>query len=98
MKDLDKYTPTDPLDSSIRQALKSWAASRRLPAKGKARLLLVAASPNSFQARSSEGIDDKHLKRVKLLEGILERRARESTVNPWLWGQHPSIISFWQIV
>ncbi len=98
MKDLNRYTTTDPLDSSIRQALKSWAASRRLPAKGKARLLLVAASPNFFQTQSPRALDNKQLKRVRLLEGILERRARESTVNPWLWGQHPSIISFWQIV
>ena len=98
MKDLDKFTLTDPLDTSIRQALKNWAASRRLPANGKARLLLVAASPNFYQSRSFQEIDEKQLRRVKLLEGILERRARESTVNPWLWGQHPSVISFWQIV
>ena len=98
MKDLDTYTPTDPLDTSIRQTLKNWAASRRLPAKGKARLLLVASSPNFFQTRVPQEVDEKQLKHVKLLEAILERRSREAAVNPWLWGQHPSIISFWQII
>jgi len=98
MNDLDTYTQSDPLDTSIRQALKSWAASRRLPAKGKARLLLVAASPNFYQTRSFQKTDEKQLKRVKLVEAILERRSREAAVNPWLWGQHPSVISFWQII
>jgi glutathione S-transferase len=98
MKDLDTYTPTDPLDTSIRQALKNWAASRRLPAKGKARLLLVASSPNFYQTRASQEVDEKQLKRVKLLEAILERRSREAAISPWLWGQHPSVMSIWQLI
>lgn len=98
MKDLDTYTPSDPLDTSIRQALKNWAANRRLPAKGKARLLLVASSPNFYQSKSFREIDEKQLKHVKLLESVLARRSREAAGNPWLWGQHPSAISFWQII
>ncbi len=37
----------DAMDSYIQQALKNWAADQQPPANGRARLLLLAASPSA---------------------------------------------------
>ena len=52
-----KYNPMDDaIDSYIRQSIRNWAAQRQPRANGRARLLLVAASPASPQARPVNGI------------------------------------------
>ena len=40
----------DAMDGYIRQALKNWAAEQQPPANGRARLLLLAASPSAQRA------------------------------------------------
>jgi hypothetical protein len=41
---------SDAMDGYIRQALKNWAAEQQPPANGRARLLLLAASPSAQKA------------------------------------------------
>jgi len=40
----------DAIDGYIQQALKNWAAEQKPPANGRARLLLLAASPSAQRA------------------------------------------------
>jgi hypothetical protein len=40
----------DSMDGYIRQALKNWAVEQQPPANGRARLLLLAASPSAQRA------------------------------------------------
>jgi hypothetical protein len=49
MKEHNEHIPEDPLDSILRQELKSRFSSQRSPANGRARLLFLAASPRSVQ-------------------------------------------------
>lgn len=40
----------DAMDGYVRQALQNWAAEQQPPANGRARLLLLAASPSAQRA------------------------------------------------
>ena len=40
----------DSMDGYVRQALKNWAVEQQPPANGRARLLLLAASPSAQRA------------------------------------------------
>ena len=55
----------DAMDGYIRQALKNWAAEQQPPANGRARLLLLAASPSAqriyFENKQAASLDTTKL-------------------------------------
>jgi len=79
----------DATDAYLKQALKNWAAEQQPPENGRARLLLIAASPPREQAvhdpakklftdlsRSSQSPSDQAMQIYNL---------------PWLWAAHFSL-------
>ncbi len=58
----------DAMDGYLRQALKNWAAEQQPPANGRARLLLLAASPSAQRAyyENQQALSLEHAQRVDL--------------------------------
>jgi hypothetical protein len=58
----------DAMDGYVRQALKNWAAEQQPQANGRARLLLLAASPSAQRAyyENQQALSLEHAQRVEL--------------------------------
>lgn len=78
----------DAMDVYIRRGIKNWAAQNQAPDNGRARLLLVAASPD-FQRTNAE-------RSKSLLRDIFEhsQQPEDRSIDlydiNWLWAMHMS--------
>jgi len=76
-------------DAYLRQALKNWAADQQPPENGRARLLLLAASPPQKQTAQKPGkqISSNYVQYSQTPSD----QAMQIYNLPWLWVAHFSL-------
>lgn len=77
----DNEHKNDPLDSFIKNEMRNWSAKQSSPSNGRARLLLLAASPQSIQDKALEGLYRKN----SVVDQGLSDLEIDPFNHPWMW-------------
>lgn len=78
----DNTQKNDPLDAYIKNELHIWSVRQKPPSNGRARLLLLAASPPSVQDKALESL---YSKPKRVVDQGLSDLEIDPFNHPWMW-------------